>query len=29
MVLMIQMLPNATDIGRKFPALVYQALVDR
>jgi CubicO group peptidase (beta-lactamase class C family) len=28
MVLMIQMLPNATDIGRKFPALVYQALVD-
>jgi CubicO group peptidase (beta-lactamase class C family) len=28
MVLMIQLLPNATDIGRKFPALVYQALVD-
>ena len=29
MVLMIQMLPNATDIGQRFPALVYQALVDR
>jgi CubicO group peptidase (beta-lactamase class C family) len=26
-VLMIQMLPNATDVGQKFPALVYQALV--
>ncbi len=28
MVLMIQLLPNATDIREKFPTLVYQALVD-
>lgn len=28
MVLMIQMLPNATDLREKFPNLVYQALVD-
>jgi CubicO group peptidase (beta-lactamase class C family) len=28
LVLMIQVLPNATDIGRKFPTLVYQALID-
>jgi CubicO group peptidase (beta-lactamase class C family) len=27
MVLMIQLLPNATDIRQKFPTLVYQALV--
>jgi CubicO group peptidase (beta-lactamase class C family) len=27
-VLMIQVLPNATDIGRKFPTLVYQALTE-
>ena len=27
-VLMIQLLPNATDIREKFPTLVYQALVD-
>jgi CubicO group peptidase (beta-lactamase class C family) len=26
--LMIQLLPNATDIREKFPALVYQALLD-
>ena len=26
LVLMIQMLPNATDIGTRFPTLVYQAL---
>jgi CubicO group peptidase (beta-lactamase class C family) len=25
---MVQMLPNSTDIGRKFPTLVYQALVE-
>jgi CubicO group peptidase (beta-lactamase class C family) len=25
-VFMVQMLPNTTDLGRKFPALVYQAL---
>ena len=29
MLLMIQLLPNTTDIRTKFPALVYQALVDR
>ena len=29
LVMMIQLLPNATDIGTKFPTLVYQALVDR
>jgi CubicO group peptidase (beta-lactamase class C family) len=29
MVLMIQQLPNATDIREKVPTLVYQALVDR
>ena len=28
-VLMIQMLPNATDVGQKFPTLVYQALAGR
>ena len=27
-VLMIQVQPNATDIGRKFPTLVYQALTE-
>ena len=27
-VFMVQMLPNTTDIGRKFPTLVYQALTD-
>jgi CubicO group peptidase (beta-lactamase class C family) len=27
-VLMIQMLPNTTDIGQKFPTMVYQALVE-
>lgn len=27
-VLMIQQLPNSTDIARKFPALVYQALLN-
>jgi CubicO group peptidase (beta-lactamase class C family) len=27
--LMIQQLPNATDIREKLPTLVYQALVDR
>jgi CubicO group peptidase (beta-lactamase class C family) len=26
LVLMIQMLPNASDIGNRFPTLVYQAL---
>jgi CubicO group peptidase (beta-lactamase class C family) len=26
LVLMIQMLPNASDIGTRFPTLVYQAL---
>jgi CubicO group peptidase (beta-lactamase class C family) len=29
MVMMIQLLPNATDIGTKFPALVYQALLEK
>jgi CubicO group peptidase (beta-lactamase class C family) len=28
LVLMIQMLPNATDLREKFPNLVYQALID-
>ena len=28
LVFMVQMLPNTTDIGRKFPILVYQALMD-
>lgn len=28
LVLMIQQLPNSTDIARKFPALVYQALIN-
>ena len=27
-VLMIQLMPNATDIREKFPTMVYQALVD-
>jgi hypothetical protein len=25
-VFMVQILPNTTDLGRKFPTLVYQAL---
>jgi CubicO group peptidase (beta-lactamase class C family) len=29
MVLMIQLIPNTTDIRLKFPTMVYQALVDR
>ena len=29
LVLMIQMLPNATDVREKFQTLVYQALVDK
>ncbi len=28
LVLMIQQIPNSTDIGRKFPAMVYQALIN-
>jgi CubicO group peptidase (beta-lactamase class C family) len=28
-VLMIQLIPNRTDIGQKFPTLIYQALVPR
>jgi hypothetical protein len=28
-VLMIQILPNTPDIGRKFPTLVYQALTEQ
>ncbi len=28
MLLMIQLMPNATDVRQKFPTLVYQALVD-
>ena len=28
LILMLQMLPNATDVGQKFPTMVYQALVD-
>jgi hypothetical protein len=28
MVLMIQLIPNATDIRLKFPTMFYQALVD-
>lgn len=28
MVLMIQQIPNRTDVGRKFPTMVYQALLD-
>lgn len=28
-VLMIQVLPNTTDLGRKFPTLVYQALMEQ
>ena len=27
-VFMAQMLPNTTDLGRKFPTLVYQAMVE-
>jgi len=27
-VFMVQMLPNTTDLGRKFPTLVYQAMVE-
>lgn len=29
MVLMIQLIPNTTDIRLKFPTMVYQAVVDR
>jgi CubicO group peptidase (beta-lactamase class C family) len=29
MVLMIQLIPNTTDIRLKFPTMIYQALVDR
>lgn len=29
LVLMIQQIPNSTDIGRKFPALVYQSLINK
>ena len=28
LLLMIQLIPNATDIRQKFPTLVYQALVE-
>jgi CubicO group peptidase (beta-lactamase class C family) len=28
MVLMIQLMPNATDVGSKFGTMVYQALID-
>jgi CubicO group peptidase (beta-lactamase class C family) len=28
LVLMVQLIPNTTDIGQKFPALVYQALME-
>ncbi len=28
MVLMLNQLPNRTELGQKFPTLVYQALVD-
>ena len=28
MVLMIQLMPNRTDIGTTFPTLVYQALTE-
>ena len=28
LLLMIQQLPNSTDIGQRFPALVQQALID-
>jgi hypothetical protein len=28
MVLMLQLLPSRSDLGQKFPTLVYQALVD-
>jgi CubicO group peptidase (beta-lactamase class C family) len=27
-VFMVQMLPNTTDLGRKFPTMVYQAMVE-
>ena len=29
LVLMVQVVPNTSDIGRKFPTLVYQALTER
>ena len=28
MVMMVQVLPNTSDIGQRFPALVYQALLE-
>ena len=28
LVLMINQLPNSTDIGQKFPTMVYQALIE-
>jgi hypothetical protein len=28
MVLMLNQIPNRTELGQKFPTLVYQALVD-
>jgi hypothetical protein len=28
MVLMIQLMPNSSDIRTKFPTMVYQALLD-
>lgn len=28
LVMMVQLMPNTTDIGQKFPNLVYQALVE-
>jgi hypothetical protein len=27
-ILMLQLLPNTTDVREKFPAMVYQALVE-
>jgi hypothetical protein len=28
MVMMVQVLPNTSDVGSRFPTLVYQALVE-
>jgi hypothetical protein len=28
LVLMLQMLPNTTDVQQKFPAVVYQSLIE-
>jgi CubicO group peptidase (beta-lactamase class C family) len=28
LVMMVQLIPNTTDIGQKFPTLVYQALME-